>query len=350
MPSAPFASRAELEQRFNTGLAAMLERHDGLGVYVLVLANAVQDPGLWRALRAVLARRHDRHRQAIVQALRQGRRLSEPEDDLTVFLKLLAIGFEHLGPVQHRRLHADGEAAAPAWEIQFNPIRALRPARMSHARVEGLMSPFDARGFHFNKPFLAREVLWESGEEDTLCGKPARLLYNKFPFAPLHGLLVPEPAAQRPQFLTPELHGWAWEVAREAGAAIPGFGLAYNSYGAFASVNHLHFQTFVRDTPLPARSASGEGYPLAIHRHEDAESAWFHLDELHQRETVYNLVYDQHGLLLIPRARQGQTPPEPWSSGFAWSEVAGAFPVASREDYEALTHASLQAAVARLVI
>jgi len=348
MSSSPFDSRAGLERRFNAGLATMLENHDGLGVYILVLANAVQDHGLWQALREALARRHDRHRQDLVLALRQGRRLTEPEDDLTVFLKLLAIGFEHLGPVEQRRLQADGESAGPDWEIQFNPIRALRPARMSHARVEGLMSPFDARGFHFNKPFLAREVLWESGRGETLCGKPARLLYNKFPFAPLHGLLVPEPAAQRPQFLTPELHGWAWEVAREAGAAIPGFGLAYNSYGAFASVNHLHFQAFVRDTPLPALTSAGTSHPLALHRHEDMESAWFHLDELHQRGTVYNLVYDQNGLLLIPRARQGEASPEPWSSGFAWSEVAGAFPVASREDYEGLTHASLRAALARL--
>ena len=206
------------------------------------------------------------------------------------------------------------------------------------------MRPFDPRGFHFNKPFLAREVLWEGELE----GKPARLLYNKFPFAPLHGLLVPEPARERPQFLTPELHGWAWDVARNAGAAVPGFGLAFNSYGAYASVNHLHFQTFVRDQPLPAQGAMDIAYPLPRLCFSDPESAWFHLDDLHQRGQAYNLVYSRDGVLVIARARQGEIPSEPWTSGFAWSEVAGVFPVASREDYDALDHAGLHAALARL--
>lgn len=341
MPPPPFASRAELERSFNAGLTAMLEAHDGLGVYILVLANALQDPGLWPLLRDALARRHESHRLTLVEDLRRGRRPREPEDDLSVFLKLLAIGFEHLAPVERRRV--GGEDSSPAWELQFNPIRALRPARMSDARVEGVMRAFDARGFHFNKPFLAREVYWE-GE---LADKPARLLYNKFPFAPLHGLLVPEPEKERPQFLTPELHGWAWEVAHAAGEAIPGFGLAYNSYGAHASVNHLHFQTFARETPLPAQEADA-AYPLARHRHEDVESAWFQIDELHQRQTAYNLVYGRGGLLLIPRARQGEIAEEAWSSGFAWSEVAGAFPVTSRDDYDRLTHTDLRTALARL--
>ncbi len=337
-----FASRAALAQGFSAGLAGMLARHEGLGVYILALANAVQDAELWARLRDPLHRRHQQLAQRIAASLRAGRRLAEPDDDLMVFLKLLAIGFEQLAPVEQKLVA--GPAGGIGWEAQFNPIRALRPARMSDARVEGVMRPFDAGGFHFNKPFLAKEVLWE-GE---LAGKPARLLYNKFPFAPLHGLLVPEPHRERPQFLTPELHGWAGEVARDAGAAVPGFGLAFNSFGAYASVNHLHFQTFVRDRPLPAQAPANLAYPLPRLRFADPEAAWFHLDELHQRGQVYNLVYDRDGLLLIPRARQGDVPPEPWSAGFAWSEAAGVFPVASREDYDGLDHAGLSAALARL--
>jgi hypothetical protein len=344
MADSVFSSRPGLEQRFTEGLATMLDRHEGLGVYILVLANAVQDATLWERLRAPLARRHRHLGDRITTALRQGRRLAEPEDDLAVFLKLLAIGFEHLGPIE-QRLIADN-AGTPAWEAQFNPIRALRPARMSDARVEGLMRPFDVRGFHFNKPFLAKEVLWE-GE---LADKPARLLYNKFPFAPLHGLLVPEPAKERPQFLTPELHGWAWDVALQAGAAIPGFGLTYNSYGAYASVNHLHFQTFVRERPLPAQIGLEAEYPLPRLPFTDMEAAWFQLDELHQRGRVYNLVYSSDGVLVIPRARQGEIPPEPWSAGFAWSEVAGVFPVAGREEYEGLDASALRSALARLAL
>lgn len=343
MNGSPFASRPDLERRFSAGLADMLARHEGLGVYILVLANAVQDPALWDRLSGLLLERHRLLGERIAGALRAGQRPTEPDDDLMVFLKLLAIGFDRIEPVAQRRIAAP-DRAAPEWELQFNPIRALRPARMSDTRVEGVTRPFDAKGFHFNKPFLAKEIFWE-GE---LAGKPARLLYNKFPFAPLHGLLVPEPLAEHPQFLTPELHGWAWEVARDAGAAIPGFGLSYNSYGAYASVNHLHFQTFARERPLPAQTDLSGEYPVARLHFTDRDAAWFALDELHARDQVYNSVYSSSGVLVIPRARQGEVSLEPWSAGFAWSEMAGVFPLASRSDYEILDHATLSSALAHL--
>ncbi len=346
MTVSPLISRAVLEQRFNSGLADMLEKHEGLGVYILVLANAVQNPDLWNSLRDALALRHRSLRERITGVLRQGQRLAEPEDDLMVFLKLLAIGFENLAPIEQRLIPNPNAPDMPPWEAQFNPIRALRPARMSEAKVEGAMRPFDPLGFHFNKPFLAKEVLWEGNLE----GKPVRLLYNKFPFAPLHGLLVPEPAQERPQLLTPELHGWAWDIARTVSADVPGFGLSYNSYGAYASVNHLHFQTFVRQRPLPAQTNPDTAYPLARQHFSDMEDAWFRLDELHQMNQVYNLVYSIDGVLVIARARQGAVAPEPWSAGFAWSEAAGVFPVSSREDYGGLDHASLYAALARLAV
>ncbi len=344
MGGAPLDSAHGLREAFAGGLARMLENHDSLGVYILVLANALQDPALWVRLGPALAERHARLGEDLVRGLRHGSPGSEPEDDLMVFLKLLAIGFEHLAPVELRRVESADPAAGPAWELQFNPVRALRPARMSQTRTEGMLAPFDPRGFHFNKPFLRREVLWEGELND----KPARLLYNKFPFAPLHGLLVPEPDRQRPQFLTPELHGWAWTVAGDAAAAIPGFGLAYNSYGAFASVNHLHFQTFVRPGPLPAQTDPEGPYPLARRFFGDPEAAWFHLDELHGRGQAYNLVYGGDGLLVMERVRQGEQPNEPWSAGFAWSEVAGVFPVAGRAPFESLDHAGLARALLKL--
>lgn len=337
----PFSSRDALQQRFVAGLDAMLSRHDGLGVYILVLANAAQDPALWQPLREKLIVRHQHHAAAIKAALRRGGKLDAPEDDLMVFLKLMAMD---LAPAEFEQLQVSPVRRLGPWEVQFNPLRALRPARMSTARVEAIMQPFDAGGFHFNKAFLAKEVLWQ-GE---LAGKSARLLYNKFPFAPLHGLLVPEPESQRPQFLSPALHGWAWEVAQQAGAAIPGFGAAYNSYGAYASVNHLHFQTFVRAQPLALQCLALAAYPLAAQRFDEPQSAWFQLDALHQQGTPYNLIYDADGIIVIPRARQGDVPLQAWSPGFAWSEVAGAFSVGSREDYDALSEAEITQALAAL--
>ena len=339
--SSPFASLEHLRNRFVDGLDAMLVKHDGLGVFILVLANAAQDPVLWRPLRDNLLARYRRHATQIKTALRQGAKLDAPEDDLMVFLKLMAL---ELAPDEFEQLQVSPSRQLGPWEVQFNPLRALRPARMSQARAEGSMRPFDATGFHFNKPFLAKEVLWQ-GE---LAGKTTRLLYNKFPFAPLHGLLAPEPEQQLPQFLTPEMHAWAWNVARQAGALIPGFGLAYNSFGAYASVNHLHFQTFVRARPLPVQSLKASQYPLPVQHYDDPQLAWFRIDELHQLGTPYNLIYATSGLNLIARARQGEVPLQEWSPGFAWSEMAGAFSVGSHADYNLLTQSAIEQALAEL--
>ena len=350
MPPLPafLSSTAALEQTFAEGLAAMLERHRGLGVYILVLANAAFDPALWARLQGPLRERQRQLATELTDSLRRGRRLSEPEDDVMVFLKLQAIGFDQLQTLQSRQ--------AGPWQLAFNPIRALRPPRISGVATDGLLRPFDPAGFHFNKPFLAREVLWEGGvlREETLAGKPARLLYNKFPFARLHGLLVPEPARQLPQFLSPELHGWAWEVCDLAGTALPGFCLAYNSYGAQASVNHLHFQSFVQASPLPVQDAAfahnggSLAYPLPCQRFINAEAAWFYLDELHQQDQPYNLIYGAGVLHVLARAPQGSRAGASWNSGIAWSELAGAVTQFSRDEFDRLDAADIAAELASL--
>lgn len=327
LPS-PFASTSSLEQGFADGLAAMLDRHPGLGVYILVLANAVYDAGLWARLASALSTRHAELTAAIVKMLQGGQKLGEPDDDVLVFLKLHAIGFEHLKSMESR--------CAGPWAVMFNPIRALRPPRNSGMKFESLLRPFDASGFHFNKPFLAREIFWE-GE---LAGKPARMLYNKFPFARLHGLLVPEPERELAQCLTPELHDWAWEIC--AGSGTPGLCLGYNSYGAGASVNHMHFQSFVQASPLPVQDArfvhngGDESYPVSCQRFTDAETAWLQLDQLHQHNTPYNLIYSKGCLHLVARVPQDSNALSPQCRGYGWSEMAGAITLFSWEAFESL--------------
>ena len=337
--SSPFNSASALEHNFADGLAAMLESHRGLGVYILVLANAAYDKTLWAQLAPALAQRHADLASAVADTLRRGETLTEPDDDLMVFLKLAMIGFDSLGTLQSRR---DGP-----WQVHFNPLRALRPPRASGQAFEGLLRPFSRAGFHFNKPFLAREVLWQ-GE---LAGKPARLLYNKFPFARLHGLLVPELQHELPQYLTPELHGWAWDVCTQSGVA--GLCLGYNSQGAGASVNHLHFQSFVQADPLPvqaARFAHNGGptaYPLPCKRFVDPIDAWLELDRLHQQNLPYNLIYSPGSLHCVARAPQDSDALHAQSRGYGWSEMAGAVTLFSREAYDVLDASAFEAVLAR---
>ena len=335
----PFASLAALEQGFAGGLAAMLDTHAGLGVYILVLANAAYDRALWSQLAPALATRHAELAATLADTLRHGQQLAEPDDDVLVFLKLNLVGFEHLRLMESRR--------AGPWDAMFNPIRALRPPRISGQQFEGLLRPFDPAGFHFNKPFLAREVLWQ-GE---LAGKPARLLYNKFPFARLHGLLVPEPLRELPQLLSPELHGWAWDLCAQSG--VPGLCLGYNSTGAGASVNHLHFQSFVQTAPLPVQdprfvhNGGAVPYPLPCLRFHDPADAWLAIDRLHQDDTPYNLIYSRECLHLVARAPQDSDRLSALSRGYGWSEMAGAVTLFSREAYEGLSAAEFEAELAR---
>jgi len=325
----PFASLVALEQRFANGLAAMLENHRGLGVYILVLANAAYDKTLWAQLAPALARRHAELAETLTDTLRRGEKPAEPDDDVMAFLKLNTIGFDHLGLMESRR--------AGPWEMMFNPIRALRPPRISGQTFEGLLRPFDPAGFHFNKPFLAKELLWEG----NLSGKPARLLYNKFPFARLHGLLVPEPLRELPQVLTPELHGWAWHLCAYAG--MRGLCLGYNSHGAGASVNHMHFQSFVQSDPLAvqdprfAHNGGSAPYPLLCQRFTEPADAWLELDRLHEQNTPYNLIYSRNCLHLIARVPQDSGKLSAQNRGYGWSEMAGAVTLFSRDAYEGLS-------------
>jgi hypothetical protein len=335
----PFASAATLEQRFADGLAAILETHRGLGAYILALANATCEARLWARLSSTLAARHAELADAIADTLRRGGTLAEPDDDVMVFLKLNTIGFAHLRRVESRRVGV--------WEVLYNPLRALRPPRISAMRFDGLLRAFDPAGFHFNKSFLASEVLWDG----MLAGRPARILYNKFPFARRHGLLVPEPLREMPQYLSPELHGWAWEVCAQSGAA--GLCLAYNSRGAGASVNHLHFQSFVPSRPLPlqdagfAHNGGNRPYPLPCQRFDDPAEAWVELDRLHQSDTPYNLVYGRDGLHLVARCAQDSGALTAPCRGYGWSEMAGAVTVFSREAFDDFAASEYEAELAR---
>jgi len=325
-----FESRSTLQQAFVAGLERQLAE-PGLGTFILVLANAGFDPAIWPLLRDRLAERFAELAAEVSEGLRSGRKLGYPDDDLMVFLKLMAMGFDAISGTEWRR--------AGPWEIQFNPLRALRPARASGQKVDGCQPPaFNPNGFQFNKPFLKPEILWQ-GE---LRRHPVRLLYNKFPFAPLHGLLVPDPERQLPQRLTQDWHLYVWHLAEAWAETLPGVGLAYNSYGGQASVNHLHFQSFVRGEPLPVAQAhwrhnGGDmDYPLPCRTFESALEAWFFIEELHAANRPYNLVYAGDRLYCLPRKPQGSHAQAAWSAGHAWYELAGGVTTFNRDDFAGL--------------
>lgn len=325
----PFASARSIADRFSGGLRRLLREESGIGPAILVLNNALLDADLHDALGGELARRFavlaDEHRSALAG----GPPPDAPADDWTVFRALMALGLERVEPLRRRRVGP--------WQLQFNQVRAQRPARTAAEHPSGNRAPFAPERFHFDKPFLRKEAFWQG----AVAGTELELLYNKFPFARYHGLLVPERGAHRPQWLARRDHALAWRLCQSAEA--PGFGIAYNSYGAFASINHLHFQCFADDLPLPVEegrwrhNGGSTDYPADCAPSGSETHAWECIDALQRAGTSFNLLYRPGRLYCLPRRRQGARPLPGWATGLAWLEMSGAFVIADRGAYEALT-------------
>lgn len=319
---------------FAAGLHHMLTP-DGLGAFILVLANSMQDTALHRQLAGALAATFARLQASHPQG---------PEDDLSVFAALAASGIDRLGCWE--------TCKAEPWERVINPLRSLRPARASGEVFSNLRRPFDPGRFHFNKPFLRPEILWEGVWQ----GGNLRVLYNKFPFAPWHLLVVPEPEQCLPQFLTQARHERMQALVTEQAPILPGLGLAYNSLGACASVNQLHFQGFVRAEPLPLESprwvhnGGQQPYPVACLRATSAADAWKVINARHAHHQPYNLLYRADACYILPRVGQGLVAGPDWAQGMAWHELCGVFTLPDRQAMDACTPGAIHAALAGLAV
>lgn len=336
----PFSSPEDFRSAFEIGLTRLLNDHEELGVYILVLANACFDPKIRSHLSTPLQIKFAKLSEDLIARQNNGLESDDVEDDVEVFRQLLEMRSNHLCATESRLVGP--------WELQYNQLRSLRPPRATNELIEGISAPFDRDQFHFAKPFLQKEIFWQ-GE---LSGRKAALFYNKFPFVELHCLLVPESREEYPQFLRREDHEYTWDLVNSLEASLPGVGFGYNSYGAYASVNHLHFQMFIREQPMAIaapnwhHNGGQEKYPAVCHCFESAISSWDFIEELHKQDTAYNLIYLPGRLFCLPRPKQGSRPSLSWSSGFAWHEMAGGFTAFNRDDFMRLGVAELEQSLA----
>ncbi|MCU7940061.1 MAG: HIT domain-containing protein [gamma proteobacterium symbiont of Bathyaustriella thionipta] len=313
-----FTSNEEFRHIFEQGLVKLLD-YDGLGIFILVLANASFDQHVHDFTHTALLEKYKQLAKQYCFLLQDGQLLTEPEDDILVFLKLMAMGIDKVSQTEFRHTRQ--------WELQFNHIRSLRPARMSKNVIEGIHLEFNPDGFHFNKPFLQKESYWDG----LLNGKHLDIFYNKFPFARFHSLLVPDKEACLPQYLSHEYHQYIWQITEQLGEHLNGVGMAYNSYGAFSSINHLHFHLFIKEHPLPVsnldwtHNGGTKSYPIECKVFHSIELAWDFIQQLHTQQISYNLIYLPGIVYCLPRKHQGTYDDASWSSGFAWYEVSGGF-------------------------
>jgi hypothetical protein len=167
--STPFETPSRFREAFNSGFQPLLQRQQ-LGTFILVLANASFDPALHTELSGEIAHHFQRLYHRFEAQLLSGEIPTESDEDLLVFFKIAAVGLERIASSESR--------SVGNWEAQFNPLRAFRPRRISAALSDATHLPFCSESFHFNKPFMEKEIFWSGtleGREVDLSGKPAQL-------------------------------------------------------------------------------------------------------------------------------------------------------------------------------
>ena len=128
----------------------------------------------------------------------------------------------------------------------------------------------------------------------------------------------------------------------------PGFGIDFNSMAAGASVNHMHFQGFVRERSFPIenkkwRHNGGEiDYPLTAWRFDDMASAWQCLRKLIHQDVAFNCMYRGSSCYVIPRKHQGAVDLPDWLAGAGWMDVAGVMTVSNKEIFNTISSGSIQ--------
>ncbi|KAK8643973.1 hypothetical protein V6N13_013250 [Hibiscus sabdariffa] len=146
---------------------------------------------------------------------------------------------------------------------QLNEGRHLKK-RPTEFRVDTVLQPFDDNKFNFTK-VGQEEVLFqfeasEDGEVQffpnapiDVENSPSVVAINVSPIEYGHVLLIPRIFECLPQRIDQESFLLALHMAAEA--RNPSFRLGYNSLGAFATINHLHFQAYYLAMPFPIEKA-----------------------------------------------------------------------------------------------
>ena len=252
---------------------------------------------------------------------------------------MLALGLENLPATEKRQLGP--------WSVQYNAIRGFRHTRHATDSPEALLIPFDTNGFSFNKPFMLQEMFWQG----TFRGHTLSAYYNKFPFADYHLLWVPDRELGQSQYLQQAYHHLIWQLVEELSPVLPGFAMGYSSIGACASVNHLHFQSFIGKPlavtePCWRHNGGDQEYPLQAHVFTQAKDAWQLIEQLHLQNQPYNLLYSHGRIYCLPRQKQGSVELPAWSPGFAWREVSGEMLSLSRADYLDMSRETIESSLA----
>lgn len=144
---------------------------------------------------------------------------------------------------------------------QLNEGRASKK-RPTEFQVDKVIQSFDDSKFNFCKARQS-EILFafeesnndspEFKEAYVASGSPNLVIINVSPIEYGHILLVPRVLDNLPQLVTPETLLFALQFAQEVNN--PYMRVGYNSLGAYATINHLHFQAYYLSAAMPLERA-----------------------------------------------------------------------------------------------
>eukprot|EP00245_Coleochaete_scutata_P001494 TRINITY_DN1182_c1_g1_i2.p1 TRINITY_DN1182_c1_g1~~TRINITY_DN1182_c1_g1_i2.p1 ORF type:complete len:513 (-),score=102.55 TRINITY_DN1182_c1_g1_i2:373-1911(-) len=147
---------------------------------------------------------------------------------------------------------------------QLNEGRHLKK-RPTEFRVDQVLQDFDSGKFNFTKVGQEEALFRFEESEDgfsefyefaKIRGSPNVVVINVSPIEYGHVLLVPRVLDRIPQRIDADTFLLALHMAVEVDN--PYFRLGYNSLGAFATINHLHFQAYYLTAPFPVERAPTE--------------------------------------------------------------------------------------------
>lgn len=256
--------------------------------------------------------------------------LKTTDDDTQIFLKLkdMKLDWQNWTMIEDKKINS--------WNVQLNKFRVLKPKGVGEKPITNIYRPFDANDFNFNQ--IKDPTIWQG----DLGGHRVSLYYNKFPYKDLQALLILDPSKNKPQFLTPEDHQFVWDTTTSL-SRLYNVSFGFNSLGASASVNHLHFHLMVGIEKLPVaddkwlHNGGPVRYPANIYVYDNAPEAWGLIDRLNQKNIAYNILYLPGKVYIFPRKFLGTYPNVSWSIGFGWYQFSGNFIVYDEDTVNNLT-------------
>ncbi len=321
-----FKSKENFSNTYNSYLLNLFKKKitvNDLGILVLLSAHATYNNELYKKSNSKLDLIYKKLKVEIKDIPDNLK-----NDDYFVALKILEIGWKNIEKVSFKKLNN-------IWDVQYNQLRTFKPRRNAAGEIKSVYKKFEKKAFNFNKPFLKQERF----KKCKCNGMDVSLFYNKFPFVPYHTLLVPEQEKNHPQFLKRRFHYYASDLIK----SLKGFGIGYNSIGAYASVNNLHFQLFVESKILPVcnpmwvHNGGDKKYPAKCFIFENKTASWKFISILNEKNIPYNILYITNKTYIFPMNFQKAHSKTIFPLGFAWIELSGSFINVSKKDYDNLS-------------